>query len=490
MTTRTAGIAGWVGRVLLCALLGLAGCAQITHKQSVVSNEVGPPPDTPGSKPKPRKFVIFFDGTHNDEIADTNVKRLHSLVTLQDRDDLGALYIEGVGTGVDIAGMGTGLGMAARVRLAYEFLMQHWRPRDEIYLVGFSRGAYSARVLNSLLYHAGMVKVPPSRKPDNSGYWSYSDVAVEVYGAVDAHMRPVDAKDEPQRRKLVKWILHDRGLEQGEPMPVKVLALWDTVESTGMPDYDKRMRHKMHVEQFRAVVDNARPRYGDKLCNVENAFQAHSLDDDREWIFTPLLLTRRYLFEGCDPDHPAKIRPENLREVWFAGAHSDVGGGYGDSRLSGVSLNWMIEQLRPFGVLPAGVRVRQDIHGTSHDPDSGAIGVLYHRTSRDVAGYALAAPDKYGQLQPAKKNESVWPHKMYVHKSVFDRRLAADPKSHENHQLILRGPGKPCLVVDKDNQDFAVWWRWREVPKVEGACPAGATQPLEIIEVPYEGAVK
>jgi uncharacterized protein (DUF2235 family) len=488
MTTRTAGIAGWVGKALLCALIGLAGCAQITHKQSVVSNEIGPPPDAPGSKPKPRKFIIFFDGTHNDEIADTNVKRLHSLVTLQDRNDLGALYIEGVGTGVDIAGMGTGLGMAARVRLAYEFLMQHWRPRDEIYLVGFSRGAYSARVLNSLLYHAGMVKVPKEQKWDKS-YWSYSTVATEVYGAVDAHMRPVDAKDEPQRRKLVKWILEQNGLVQGEPMPVKVLALWDTVESTGMPDYGKRMQHKMHVEQFKANIDNARSRYGDKLCNVENAFQAHSLDDDREWIFTPLLLTRRYLFEGCDPDH--RELPKDLREVWFAGAHSDVGGGYGDSRLSGVSLNWMIEQLRPFDILPAGARVRQDVHGTSHDPDSGAIGILYHKTFRDVAGYALnPQPNPFENPSSPEVEKLIHPGVIYVHASVFERRKAADPKAHEYRQLALREAGTPCLVVDPRDDEFAVKGRWLEVPKDGEKCRDGSTQPLKIIEVPYEGTKK
>jgi uncharacterized protein (DUF2235 family) len=481
-----ANAARWPRGIWLCALLALAGCSQIAHKQSIGNNDFK----------EPRKIVVFFDGTHNDEIADTNVKRLHSLVTLQNRENIDVLYIEGVGTGVDVAGMGAGLGMAERVRVAYEFLMQHWRRGrgDEIYLVGFSRGAYTARVLNSLLYHAGIVEVPKEPRSDKTGYWSFNTVAVAVYGAVDAHMR--DVKDvEPQRRKLVGWILKQVGLKQGEPVPVKVLALWDTVEATGVPNFGTRFLHKLHHTQFRANIDEARPRYGDKLCNVEYAFQAHSLDDDREWIFTPLLLTRQYLINGylingCDPDHPATIAPNNLREVWFAGAHADVGGGYRDSRLSGVSLNWMIRQLEPFEILPKGTQVREDVHGTSHDPDGGTIGVLYHNTNRDLAGYALGEPGPDGKPIDAKNNNSQRPNQICVDKSVFERRKIADPKSHENHQLTLRQKGEPCLVVDNDNTDYAVRGRWLEVPKVGGSCPPGAVQPLRVIEAPCEGVVK
>jgi uncharacterized protein (DUF2235 family) len=459
----------WGRALLICALLALTGCAQIAYKQSVGS--IG--------ATRPHKIIVFFDGTHNDEVADTNVKRLHSMVTLQDRDDIDAIYIEGVGTGTDLAGMGTGLGMAARVRLAYEFLLQHWqRGRgDEIYLVGFSRGSYSARVLNSLLYHAGLVEVPNGRRPDNSEEWSYTNVGVAVFGAVDAHMRTVRPEDEPQRRALVGLILEQNGLKQGEPVPIKALALWDTVESTGVPDYGKRMLHKLHYEQFKANVDNPRPRYGDKLCNVEYAFQAHALDDDREWIFTPLPLTRRYLFEGCDPRYPASIRPQNLREVWFAGAHADVGGGYADSRLSGVSLNWMIAQLEPFGFLPKGAQVRADVHGTSHDPDGSAVGLLYHNASRDVVAYALG-------------EQSIRPGLICVHPSVFERRRTADPKSHENRQLALLEPGKPCLKADTEHENFAVRGRWRELPKVGGRCPDGTAQPLVVMQAPCEGEPK
>ena len=106
----------------------------------------------------PRKIAIFFDGTHNDEASDTNIKRLHSLVTLQARNDIAAIYIEGVGTGRDFLGMTMGVGVKARVKIAYQFLLENYRPKekDQIYIFGFSRGAYSARILVSLLYYAGL----------------------------------------------------------------------------------------------------------------------------------------------------------------------------------------------------------------------------------------------------------------------------------------------------------------------------------------------
>lgn len=127
-------------------VMALAGCKAIDYKPMV-------PVDFTD---KPRKIVIFFDGTHNNPSSDTNVKKLHSLVTLQDRKSVASLYIDGVGVGSDVAGMSLGLGVKARVRIAYEFLLANHREKDEIYIFGFSRGAYQARILASLLANVGL----------------------------------------------------------------------------------------------------------------------------------------------------------------------------------------------------------------------------------------------------------------------------------------------------------------------------------------------
>src|SRR5262249_38796008 len=145
-------------------------------------------------------------------------------------------------------------------------------------------------------------------------------------------------------------------------------------------------------------VDKPNRRYGDQLCNVQRAFQALSIDDDREWIFTPLLLGREHQFADCPLDWQplmldakSRLKPGGLQEVWFAGAHSDIGGGYTDSALGGVSLNWMIERLAEAGadLLPANARSDEDVYGRSHDPEDGLLwSPLYHQLNRNLVGYA------------------------------------------------------------------------------------------------------
>ena len=122
-----------------CALLTfamlLSSCASIVHKPQLSA--------TPGTQ----KIAIFFDGTHNDIASDTNIKRLHSLVSLQRKKNISSLYLEGVGVGIDPLGAGAGVGMEARIKIAYEFVLNHYRAEDQIYIFGFSRGAFAARIL-------------------------------------------------------------------------------------------------------------------------------------------------------------------------------------------------------------------------------------------------------------------------------------------------------------------------------------------------------
>lgn len=425
--------------LLALAALLLAGCGSIVHKQSV------------GHTSGPRKIVVFFDGTHNDATSDTNVKRLHSLVTLRGEPQLYTLYVEGVGTGSDVIGMGAGAGIGARVRLGYEFILQHYRmhdgaqePKDEIYIVGFSRGAYAARILNSLLYRAGL----PARPAGTTD----AQAAQYVYEAVTGHFDATRTEQvgSPQQ---IENALKAHSMQPTDPVRVRALALWDTVAALGLPQWGPRLADKAGITVYRPEVDDPSKRYGDTLCNVDAAYQALSIDDDREWIFTPLPLTRAHLFKGCE----AAMKKITLREVWFAGAHSDVGGGYEDTQLSGVSLNWMIRQLADTGLLPPGARVREDIHGTSHNPEAGQWSALYHRINRDIAGYPL--------------DEASLRKSLCVHPSVFARRQLASPQGFENHQLDLREPGVACLVKVQ-----AAGGRYRQIQAADCTQVPGAIQ--------------
>lgn len=450
-------------RLLGSGLLAFAmvGCSTITHKQTV---------STPEDK-VPQHIAIFFDGTHNDEASDTNIKRLHSLVSLQGRPDLTTLYIEGVGTRADIAGMATGYGLGERVRIAYGFLLKHYRPGDKVYLFGFSRGAYAARVLNSLLYHAGLPTKPDDR--------THVEVAQEVYELVKVES-DYPAQYEPLRRQRVQEDLLTRKLGPAPAVEVQVLGLWDTVEALGAPNWLSRISHKAQIQQHLADVDNANSRYGDKLCNVHHAFHAMSIDDNREWIFTPQLLTRRHLVAGCSPaerppilDEQGNVRPNRLREVWFSGAHSDVGGGYADARMSGVSLNWMLEEMRKAKVnlVPTATKVPEDRYGTSHNPEAGAFSAIYHSINRDLVAYV--------------RSDASLVNRLCVHSSVFERRQFVPVRSHENSQLHLRKPGRACLqMATPQLNSMDAQGRLTQFVETADQCPPGTAAIVDVREDP------
>lgn len=307
---------------LLALCVGLGGC--ITPPTPEIQ---GPP-----KSDQPRKIVIFFDGTYNDPRSGTNVVELFKAT--QSTQGVGSFYIEGVGAKGKPVGMAMAWGISMRVRSAYAYLLDHYRPGDHIYLFGFSRGAYSARILASMLYHAGLPEL-------RTGAASSSEIADLIYDAFKGDKKSAD------RIRRVQQALTERDLPPMRQVNVTFMGLWDTVEALGWPDYEEN-------------VDVPNPRYGDQLCNVERAAHAVSLDDNRARIFTPLLLTRVHLLSDCGRDagpppsiDEIKQRIESkVQEVFFAGAHADVGGGYEDGvgGLSGVSLNWMVRRAKDAGL--------------------------------------------------------------------------------------------------------------------------------------------
>ncbi|UJB30484.1 DUF2235 domain-containing protein [Chromobacterium sp. Beijing] len=447
----------------------LQGCSNIYYEQqlAVVKEHSA----------EPQKFAIFFDGTANDVQSNTNVKRLHSMISMQNQPNISTLYIEGVGVNGNALGAATGLGFKNRVALAYDFLLTHYQAGDEIYLFGFSRGAYAARVLASMLQYIGLPDQPP-------------DMTEEVRSQ-KAKALFQEMKDGFHERRFPCEIAVARGGPEKQSYRsrmVKVLGLWDTVGALGggVGGWDDRLLHKAHVAPLYVDIDEPNGRYGDQILNVEQVFHAVSLDDDREWIFTPLLMTRQHLLtrkflpdlaeaqgngryscpndgkqraalgkRGLLPAGEPDARKEagKVREVWFAGAHSDVGGGASDSKLSGLSLNWMISRLMQAntGLLPGKMQAPEDIYGSSHDPEDGVWSALYHKMNRNLAAYALG--DRRlcgvwacaGATGMAHEPMAEFQNRLCMHGSVFQRRQAMPPQEHENQYLDLRQVGRVCL---------------------------------------------
>lgn len=341
---------------------------------------------------KNKKIVIFFDGTANDEGSHTNISKLYNLVTLQNNPKINSIYIEGVGTKGKLAGAGLGWGIGNDVRQAYLFLLEnyHHKKSNKIYIFGFSRGAYSSRILASLLYVAGIPDVKNLNKKERK------KLVKNIYSAYKGNKSNIKRK-----RDVCKVLKKESCSKDDLPHSVEVefMGLWDTVEALGVPDYKENN-------------DIPNKQYFDQLCNIKKVAQALSLDDDRARIFTPIFLTSSHLTTECSNKHI------NVEEVWFSGAHSDVGGGYRDTTISGISLNWMLYQIKPYHLVPDGTKVYADPYSKTHNPEAGYWGLIYHNKSRSINDYI----EKYHQQG----------QKIKIHKSVIKRLECVKPKKYES----------------------------------------------------------
>ncbi len=342
---------------------------------------------TLSSKESSKKIAVFFDGTTNNESSYTNVSKLYNLTTLQANPNIGAVYLRGVGNGADVLGMIMGTGIRREVCKAYLYLAENYNHQrnDKIFIFGFSRGAYASRILAGLIYVAGIVDLQEIPKEKRLRF---------VKRIFDAHKSD---KSLLEKRKDV-FEITKQSINPGD-YTIEFMGLWDTVEALGVPKYD---------EEYYAPKNN----YFDQLCNVKKAVHALSLNDNRSSIFTPVLLTQNRLISTC-----SNINPEDItKEVWFFGAHSDVGGGYRNTNISGVSLNWMIRQLEPYQLLPEGTKVYEDRFDRTNNPAKGFVRLFYPKSSRKLS--FLVSKKGY-------KKE-----KLRIHKSVLDR-LQVSLQSYE-----------------------------------------------------------
>ena len=362
---------------LLVAAVMLSSCASSFVKHPNLKSEI--------DDRKSRKIAIFFDGTQNDEASNTNVSSLHKLVYLQDDPKMHTIYVKGVGTeGVaPIWGAITGAGVEEDVLHAYSFLADVYRPNmgDQIYIFGFSRGAYAARIFAGFLAVASL--------PDFSSISFGSKEA--LYREMFARFKRDESIAE-RKSALLKMEKYHPILEEVE---IEFMGLWDTVAALGFPN---------GVED----TDELDREYVDQLCNVKRAAHALSIDDNRSTLFTPVLLSSNRLIDVCKSDD--RSIDGIVNEVWFSGSHSDVGGGYDNSELSGVSLNWMIYQLQDDELLPKGTRVFADPLGKSNTTDTDILGyIIYRNYNRRISFYYGNENNNYNQGKPK------------IHRSVFDR---------------------------------------------------------------------
>jgi uncharacterized protein (DUF2235 family) len=343
----------------------------------------------PPSTPPTRRLALFFDGTDNKPKDRTNVWRTHEL--LADADAVGIEqrrhYIEGVGTdfGEIVTGSAFGTGAGRKIRDGYEWVIENYVEGAEIYVFGFSRGAFTARSLVQMIATCGLTR------PEALEGWTI-DQAFERYGILnlqrneDVHpiwrlrhwqQVPADAPPGWRPNEDEATLLDDAKVRV---VKIRMAGLWDTVGAIGA----------------NAVTNSDAPfgktgAYNVRITKSEE-YGYHALAIDEHRAMFQATLWRTFAEAGKEKETLDRYAPY-YEQRWFVGAHSDVGGGYGDDRLPDISLNWMIGKAAALGlaftqrVEPEAGGWRADEHDSFKAFAGGVLNIWNERSPGDQRFY-------------------------------------------------------------------------------------------------------
>jgi uncharacterized protein (DUF2235 family) len=318
-----------------------------------------------------KNLIVSSDGTwntpdqrQNDVPAPTNVVRLHnSIAATAGNLEQRRYYHPGVGSegsGLQkIAGGAYGKGISQNVMSAYSWLARNYEPGDRIYLFGFSRGAFTVRSLGGFIGRCGLMNLAGIAPADA---WKRIEVAYEKIYQTSPAFAPKLPEDWP--------VFPVDPVTQR--FPVHFIGVWDTVGALGVPD---------DLGVINLFDDPAKWQFHDTALgkHVRHARHAVAIDEMRA-SFTPTLWTDEQDNPLNEPDQPSQ--PSRVKQLWFPGAHADVGGGYAECGLSDISLKWMIGEAENCGLAFAPEFIGQidaSHHGVLHDSYSGFFGKLQSR---------------------------------------------------------------------------------------------------------------
>jgi uncharacterized protein (DUF2235 family) len=376
-------------------LVGIAS----SHRWLPVQNA----PENKESSAMEKNIILSSDGTGNSggKGHGTNVWRLHTALDRYGHRDCEnlrpqiAFYDDGVGTErkklLKLAGGAFGLGLTRNIRELYTFLVNNYEPGDRIYLFGFSRGAYTVRLLAGLITTCGILKRDhystdrALRKDIKSLYRSYKKAQFST-GAKSLLESLGMVKIKPDHA-------HFRASNVHSDRRIEFMGVWDTVDAYAIPSDTLA-----EIIQFFFFV-SFRDKYNSLSPLVGRACHALAVDDERR-TFHPVLWR-----EENDEDH------ERIDQVWFPGSHSNVGGGYPKQGMSWVSLEWMMDHARN-----AGLRfVKEDVDQFRENKD--ATDKLYDSRAGLGAYYTYKVRDIGALLREFVSKETV----PRIHISLFER---------------------------------------------------------------------
>ena len=293
-----------------------------------------------------KNIVIFSDGTGQEGGVgeNTNIYKLFNMIEDRTSQQI-SFYDRGLGTGWrKVSGNVSGAGISQNIMECYTFIFENFEAGDQIYLFGFSRGAATVRSLSGFIHYFGVL---PKSRPE------LIEKAYDIYKIENENERQASAAAFVNKHHTM-WT------------KIKFLGCFDTVAALGLPvkpisvvmDKIPGMEHEFH--NFKLSQ------------SVENAVQALAIDDERE-TFHPIL---------WDAEAAAN---QTIKQVWFCGMHTDVGGGYDEKELSDIPLEWMKNQAVKHGlrIYPNHkVVINGNINGTMHNSRGEGWTKLYTRKQR------------------------------------------------------------------------------------------------------------
>jgi uncharacterized protein (DUF2235 family) len=350
----------------------------------------------------PRNLVICCDGTNNSlDSPLTNVAHLGALADIGDNSRQLTYYDAGVGveaspkqrTRIGAAfskwsGSAFGTGLVENVAHAYEHLVSNYTQGDQVYLFGFSRGAYTVRVIAGLLHNYGLLR--PEHASEAASVVKAFQNLYPRDGSGFVNGVPTQAQrerfDEARRFRNVR----------GQPCPIHFMGLFDTVSSLGWAWEPKSFPNTM------------------TMPNVTILRHALALDERRAKFRTNRVKC------SIEADH---------KQMWFAGVHSDVGGGYAAprNRLSRIPLRWMLSEAGSAGMLVNDDRLSAlDLESTWMQDEQAE-----QNESLTALWYAL----EYLPLPERKQTEAGWVEGRRVYRGNGWREI---PETFDAHDSLQR----------------------------------------------------
>lgn len=380
-----------------------------------------------------KNIILLSDGTGNSSKATTptNVWRLYKALDLQTDDQI-AFYDDGVGTSgfriFKMIGGAFGWGLKKNVLQLYRSLCEHYTEGARIYIFGFSRGSYTARILAHLIVSCGIIDtcgvihkrglfglkggvsgaikslLGTTPEPLPIAQCAGLNYAVkmamrsyrhEYWKNASLFLRTVHRLFSPIRLALRGKTMDAEQFEQAYsyniPQPVDFIGVWDTVDAVGMPVDELCDLLNNFVYPYKFLDQNLSPR-------VKQARHALAIDDERQ-TFHPVLWNE----SGTNG---------RVVQTWFAGMHSNVGGSYADDDLSHIPLIWMIRHAKEQGLRFIDSMVE------SYGKRADAIGKMYDSRA-GFATYYRYKPRFIDDL--CHDGENLIDTSPIIHESVFNR---------------------------------------------------------------------